>query len=296
MSDLTVIEAGIFASFQDAGRLGYEQFGVAQSGAFDRYSWRVANELVGNEARATSGGPATLEVVLGGFRIVANRAVQISCAGAHRLVEHRVADGVQHRRTPVSINLAVGDELVLDRTREGIRTYLAVRGGFDVPPILGSRSYDSTAQLGPRPVTTGDGLTVGSSPSSPVDHEVVRPVVSQMSPLGIYVGPHTHLLAGGLASLTSNTWRVTPETSRAGVRIGGNGGLRNLHACLPSVPTMPGTIQLLPTGDLTVFGPDCPVTGGYPFVALVADRSLDQVAQIRPGTAITFKALGNDSS
>lgn len=151
-SALEVVRPGPLALVQDAGRPGFASMGVSPSGAADRGSYALANRLVGNPV-----GAAALELVLGGLVVRARGSVLVALTGAPApgAVNGRVVDH------GVRVYLRDGDVLELGTPASGLRTYLAVAGGIDVPAVLGSRSTDVLAGLGPPPIAAGDLLPIG---------------------------------------------------------------------------------------------------------------------------------------
>ena len=148
---LEVVDAGPLTTVQDLGRPGLASLGVSPSGAADRASAQRANALVGNPASA-----AVLEVTLGGLRMLAHVDTQVAVAGAPVTV---TVDGAEVGSAVV--RLTAGSTLRLGRPALGVRTYLAVRGGVDVPAVLGSRSTDLLSGLGPSRLRPGDVIPVG---------------------------------------------------------------------------------------------------------------------------------------
>ena len=149
---LTVVAPGPFATIQDGGRVGWAAIGVPRSGAADRASAELANRLVGNRPDA-----AVVEATAGGLRMRAERTVLVAVAGA------AVPLSVDGRAVPVNgpVTVPAGSVLALGTPSAGLRSYLAVRGGVDVPAVLGSRSTDTLSGLGPSPLAAGDRLPVG---------------------------------------------------------------------------------------------------------------------------------------
>ena len=163
---MRIVEPGLLATIQDLGRPGFASLGVAPSGALDRRSARTANRLVGNPETE-----AVIEATMGGLRVVAERDLWFAVTGAWgpiRLSGHEV-DPYEAHEWPA------GAELHLDWFEHGARGYLAVRGGFGGAPVLGSRSTDVLAGIGPPRLRAGDELTVGSDPSSPIPVAEVAP-------------------------------------------------------------------------------------------------------------------------
>ena len=282
---LTVLTAGPLATVQDRGRPGLAAMGVTRSGAADRAAADLANRLVGNDPAA-----AVVEVTAGGLRVRAERTVLIAVTGAPAPV---TVDG---RAAPFAgpLTLAAGTELALGRPPVGLRTYLAVRGGIDVPPVLGSRSTDSLSGLGPAPVRAGDLLPIGRQAGeepivdvAPVGAPSSRPV------LGVLPGPRrTWLAPDAWAALTQAEWTVTADSDRVGLRLAGPPLARARDDELPSEGLVPGAVQVPPDGAPVLFLADHPVTGGYPVLAVVVTADLSAAAQLRPGDTVRFRARG----
>lgn len=281
MSDLLVRAVGGPCLVQDDGRPGHAAIGVGSSGAADRTSYRLGNRLLGNPD-----GAAALEVTLGGLEVEATGVVWVCVTGAPAPLL------VDERPEPTGAVLALrpGQHLRLGTPSSGLRSYLAVRGGLALPPLLGSRSRDTLAGLGPSPIAVGDRLAVGSDiagemlvdavPSQSYDD---RPV------LHVVRGPRADWVSDA-DRLVSVTWRVGSASDRVGLRL--DGASLTPHAArgqLPSEGALRGAIQVPPNGVPVVFGPDHPVTGGYPVVGVVVDADTDRIAQLRPGDELRFR-------
>ncbi|MDM7854461.1 5-oxoprolinase subunit B/C family protein [Cellulomonas alba] len=281
---LTVLDPGTLTLVEDLGRAGWAHVGVGRAGAADAEALALANRLVGNAE-----GAAGLEVLLGGLRVRADRPVTVALAGAPGAADvdgHPVG-----RHAP--IELAAGQVLHVGTASRGLRVYLAVRGGLDVVPVLGSRSADQLAGIGPAPLAAGDALPVGPAPADlpPVDVAPVRDWASEVV-LHLAPGPHAAWVEGGLEALDrSGPWLVTPATNRVALRLDGT-PLRRVpereHAELPPAGLVPGAVQVPPDGRPIVFGIDHPVTGGYPVLAVVRRPDLHWLAQLRPGERVRF--------
>lgn len=284
---VTVLEPGPLTTVQDQGRPGRSQWGVGRSGAADRSSAALANRLVANHPSA-----ALLEVTLGGLVLRAESALTVAVTGAPAPVE------VDSAPVPLGapLALAAGSVVRLDRPRTGLRTYLAVRGGIDVPPVLGSRSYDVLARLGPPPLAAGDRLAVGPAPRAWPGVDAVAPVVR---PDGVVeltgsVGPHLDALSTRSArSLTAPArlalWSVAPDSDRTGLRLEGTPLARIEPAEWPPEGLVRGAVQVPPAGRPVVMLADHPVTGGYPAVGALDERSCDLAAQLRPGDQVRLR-------
>lgn len=266
---------------QDRGRPGHAAIGVGAAGAADRASHDLANRLLGNAPHA-----ATLEVVLGGLEVEAEGTSWVCVTGAPAPL---YVDG---RAEPTGAVLALrpGQRLTVGTPPSGLRSYLAVRGGIDVAPLLGSRSRDTLAGLGPAPVRPDDLLPVGQEIADALRIDAVAPRPADRRPvLRLHRGPRADW-ARGLDALVDRTWRVAADSDRVGVRLAGDPlGVVPGGGELPSEGALRGAVQLPPDGRPVVFGPDHPVTGGYPVVAVVAGADTDRLAQVRPGEEIRFR-------
>lgn len=175
----------------------------------------------------------------------------------------------------------------------GIRYYVAVRGGIDVPLVLGSRSRDTLARLGPPPIAVGDILEVGAEPHGPVPSVDVVPVDAPpdaVVTLEVRPGPRRNWFTPeSWDRLIDHEWRVSPRSDRSGIRLDGLELERIERRELPSEGLLPGAIQMSSDGVPTILAVDHPVTEGYPVIAVVTDDSLDALAQLRPGQGIRFR-------
>lgn len=277
---IEIATCGPVTTLQDLGRRGVASYGVTASGAADRGSLRLANRLVGNEE-----GEAAIEVLAGSIELRATGdrlVVAVTGATCNVSVDGR-EDGMN-----AALPLGAGALLRCGATSRGIRTYIAVRGGFDVPPVMGSRSYDTLGQIGPPAFRAGDVLRiadrfgVGPAWHGPVPVRVFPEIPTlRMSP-----GPrYDWLLPAGRSVLTEFGWVVSPESDRTGLRLNGPAVTKQAGELL-SEPVIRGAVQLSTIGQPIVLGPDCGVTGGYPVVGVVVDADLDLAGQLAPGNPV----------
>ncbi|WP_138946503.1 biotin-dependent carboxyltransferase family protein [Plantibacter sp. M259] len=281
---LLVEAAGPATTVQDLGRPGAAALGVSPSGALDRGALRLANRLVGNPE-----GRAALEVVLGPFVAVPDVDLWIAVTGAWGAitVDGRAVDG--HH----AVRVAAGSRLELGAATHGLRYVLAVRGGFDGPQLLGSRSTDTLAGLGPAPVVGGDRLVVLPTPRRripPLDIAPwTRPGAGERL-VRVSPGPRRDWFdAASLQRLVEQSWSVTADADRIGMRLDGTPLERLDHGReLPSEGMVAGAVQVPPSGLPTILSADHPVTGGYPVIAVVRAADRDLLAQLRPGQRLRF--------
>jgi biotin-dependent carboxylase-like uncharacterized protein len=277
---LDVRAVGASVLIQDRGRPGWAHLGVPGSGALDRPAATFANRLVGNHPDA-----ACLEVLLGGLVVGADQACWVAVTGAPCTVE---VDG-RPRDFAAAVRLTAGSELRLGRPSSGLRSYLAVAGGVDVEPVLGSRSTDILGRLGPPPVVVGDRLPVGTPTGSPA--AVDTPRTPLPGPLRISRGPRAdHVDVDAVDLLCRTAYVVSPDSDRIGMRLEGDPLPLVDGAELPSEGMVLGAVQVPPDGRPVIFLADHPTTGGYPVVAVVDERDLWQCAQRRPGEPVRFAA------
>lgn len=277
-----IVDPGPFCTVQDLGRPGYAELAVPCSGAFDRGALRLANRLVGNAE-----GAAGLEFVLGGLHLLAARAVTVALTGAP--CPGGPAWGA-------AVTLPAGRRLRLGTPSSGLRSYLAVRGGLDVTPVLGARCHDTLSGLGPPPVRAGDGFAVGTAVDADVpglDAPVGR--APSLRALQVLLGPRDDwFTAAGVDALFTTTWTVRSDSDRVGVRLAGPALERSVTGELPSEAALPGAVQVPADGRPILFGPDSPVTGGYPVIAVLRAGELDRAGQLRPGDTVRLRQATAD--
>ncbi len=276
---VTVLETGLLTTVQDSGRPGRAALGVGRSGACDLTSYRLANRLVGNAADA-----AALEVTYGGLRLRADDDVVVVTTGA------RCAETLAHNAPHL---LRSGEVLELGPPASGLRTYVGVRGGFTVEPVLGSCATDVLSGLGPPVVTPGTVLTVGT-PQLPMPGVDLAPVGDPEAgdvTVRVTPGPRRDWFSDeAWASLLEQPWTVTHDSNRVGVRLEGRALARERTGELPSEGLVRGALQVPASGQPVLFLADHPVTGGYPVIGYVDDVDVDRCGQLRPGQQLLLRA------
>lgn len=280
-----VVAPGPYATVQDLGRPGYAHLGVPRSGAADAPSLRLANRLVGNPETA-----AGVELTLGGAVLRFTAGVWIALTGAACPV--RAAGRAAGMHAPVWV--PAGGTLRVGTPDEGLRTYLAVRGGVAVEPVLGSRSTDSLSGIGPAPLRAGTTLPIGAAaPISPILADFAAPPpLSRRPAVRVLAGPRDDWFAPeALTALCAAAYEVTADSNRVGVRLRGAPLERARRGELPSEGMPLGAIQVPPGGQPIVFLADHPPTGGYPVIGVVAAADVPLVAQARPGDRLRFRLV-----
>ena len=283
MITLEVRHTGPLALVEDLGRPGLAHIGVTRSGAADRRAHRLANRLLVNpEDRAT------IEVTLGGFSArVLGGGLDITVTGADA---RPAIDGIPFGINSVA-HIREGQVVSLGVPRSGLRSYLGVRGGIAVAPILGSRSYDTLSSIGPPPLRPGDALPVGEPAGNfpEVEQAPVAAISEGLVALRVMRGPRDDWCADPDA-LVRSTWLVSERSDRVGVRLSGAALEHRWPARqLPSEGAIRGAIQVPPNGQPVILGTDHPVTGGYPVIGVVIDDDVDSLAQLRPGQPVRLR-------
>ena len=282
---IEVLSPGPLTTIQDLGRAGLAAVGVGASGAADRGSLRLANRLVGNPEDA-----AALELTYGGLRLRFPAAATLALTGAPCPIT--VDDRAAAMDSPIRVS--AGQRVTVGMPSEGVRTYLAVRGGIDVAPVLGSRSTDLLSGIGPPVLEAGTRLPIGRRVEGFPNVDIAPRRSRHLGPaiLGVLPGPRDDwFLPEALRTLGGSAYVVNNDSNRVGVRLDGPALKRAVHEELPSEGVVRGALQVPPDGRPILFLADHPVTGGYPVIAVVAAEDLDRAGQLRAGDAVRFRVL-----
>lgn len=290
---LRVISTDRPALYQDSGRHGCSNQGVSGSGAADHAALHAANELLGNQFDR-----AAVEITYGGFVLMAGEPATCAVTGAGVPVRIESSQGhIVEVPTGVAFALDAGDILKLGVPMSGVRSYLAIRGGFEVEKVLGSASTDTLAKLGPAPLKAGDVLLPANRPCGSIHpYSLAGPPLprgSDLITIDVVMGPRTDWFTPeSVSAFFSQSWRATTESSRVGVRLLGTQALlRARQDELPSEGTCVGSIQVPASGQPVLFLADHPLTGGYPVIAVVASHHLSLAAQVPIGCKIRFNPI-----
>ncbi|MFK0041333.1 5-oxoprolinase/urea amidolyase family protein [Paenarthrobacter sp. NPDC090517] len=304
-SGVRILNPGAQSLIQDLGRRGYGPLGVSAAGALDRASLRRANRLVGNASSA-----AAIESVNGGLTVEAVGDQVIAVTGAPTTLtiespswfdsdsgsDDDIQPGAKRTaRMAEPFALLDGEILTLGAPESGFRNYVAIRGGVDVPEVLGSRSADTMSGIGPAPLVIRQVLPVGgATESTAVGSPELQPEFpgDGVTVLDVIPGPRADWFdQEALDSLCGQEWLVTPQSNRVGMRLDGTPLKRTREGELPSEGTMAGALQIPPAGLPVLFLADHPITGGYPVIGVVRDEHLDLAAQVPIGGKIRFRLV-----
>ena len=278
---LLVKDAGFFTSLQDLGRFHYRHLGVPVSGAMDLVAAARVNSLLENNP-----GDAVIEMTLKGPKLEFTEPAYIAFSGAEMQLELN--------EEPIELDQAyfvdAGSTLVCGHTSHGIRTYMAVKGGFKTPEILGSRSFYY-------PVTPTKTIQAFSeipyTPNTDYEPKVLRVSHSKLykeTALNVFPGPEYELLSDGqLEALFAGTFTMAKEQDRMACQLQ---EFIDGHDCqMITSATLPGTVQLTPSGKLIILMRDGQTTGGYPRVLQLEQHSINVLAQKKFGDRLRFNRM-----
>lgn len=288
METIKILDAGLLTTVQDLGRYGFQRYGVSASGVMDEYSAKIANKLVGNKL-----GEAVLETTLKGVQIefLQNTAVAITGGNCDVTLNGTKIELWQ------SYLVNRGDILKMGICRSGLRNYLAFSGGIDVPIIMNSKSTNLKAKVGGfngRKLMTGDVLSVGvgslEAPLTLNKHYI--PTYSKDIKVGVILGQQDdHFTEAGIKTFLNETYTVTQESDRMGIRLSSVSGATIEHkngADIISDGITFGAIQVPGSGQPIVMMADRQTTGGYTKIGNVISSDLAKLAQATPGTKVKF--------
>lgn len=284
---LRILSPGLCTTVQDLGRFHSYHMGVPVSGMLDDYAGQVANWLVGNPSEC-----ATLEMSMIGARMEILAQADIAVTGA---TMNPQLNG-QPCRQWTSIRVDPGDILDLGAADNGCRAYLAITGGIEVPPVLGSRSTYLGGQLGGfkgRMLAAGDILQRGAGPLLRTPKTLPWfPLYPEDIILRAIAGPHDSYFQNQLAFFFSTTFKVTAHCNRMGARLDGPPIDRDAKApeSILSEPIIPGNVQI-PAGGQPIILLREQTIGGYSNIATVISIDLWRIGQAKPGDRVRFVQL-----
>jgi biotin-dependent carboxylase-like uncharacterized protein len=274
---LEVLAAGAGMTIQDRGRSGWKRFGIPPGGAMDLESAQKANLLVGNDA-----GAPVVELVFTGAKFFVLSSAEFAIAGADVECEWP---------TWRNFRVEAGSEISFGLRRAGVWTYLAVRGGFVAPRWFGSASANLRAGFGE---ALQPGARLSYENRLPVEEissrfvpELIREEYGQTPVLRVWRGPEwDSFTEEARRQFLAQTWRISPQSDRAGYRLEGIALESRLR--MPSAPVAVGAIQVPPNGQPVVLLRDGPTVGGYPRLAILDAACVSRFTQCAPGTGVRF--------
>ena len=303
---IKVLSPGLATTVQDLGRPGYYHLGIPISGAMDRFALRAANMLVGNDE-----GAAALEAVFMGPELEFTRDAMVAVAGAELPPK---VDG-EPRETWTSIAVRKGQVLSFDYLKAGARAYIAVSGGIDIPPVLGSRSTYPLGALGGvegRALQAGDELPANAAARPVTEGRSVaanlRRMPSMPAELRVMTGLYWHRVTEAAGrNFFEDTWKVAPEADRIGYRFRGGRAMEFVERVQPfGAGSDPSNIvdSCYPYGSIQVPGGTEPIIlhrdavsgGGYFMLGTVISADMDLIGQMQPHTQTKFAEVDMDGA
>ena len=290
---LQIRHPGILTTVQDRGRYGYQRYGVPVSGAMDQLALRAANLLVGNDQ-----GAACLEMTVIGptARLLSDATVAVTGADLTATVDGRPLPRWE------AVEVEEGSELSFPEMRDGVRGYLAIAGGIDVPEALGSRSTYIKAGLGGldgRALAEGDAVSAfdGAGPVRSAPEGFEAPVYGRRHRLRVVMGPQDDAFGEeAVATLLGSEYTVSLDSDRVGYRLEGPAVSHKTRPDIISDGTPAGAVQIPGDGTPTVLLADRGTTGGYTKIATVISADVDRLGQALPGQTVTFEAVSVDEA
>ncbi|MCH1626163.1 biotin-dependent carboxyltransferase family protein [Ferdinandcohnia quinoae] len=279
-----VVKKGLYTTYQDLGRYGYQRFGVVTGGAMDTYSCQIANILVGNRR-----DEACLEVTMIGPELAVEAdSLLIAVCGADL--------GLTVNDTPAplwrSFVVQKGDVIRFGRPTSGVRAYLAVSGGFTIPEVLGSKSFFQKAKLGTE-IAVGDvldGIETRNYKRIGINQEWI-PRFERCVTIRTILGPHNHLFTNESIQYFLSDSYVVIQGDRMGYRLKGPTPLKHINQADIASDAIPlGGIQVPSNGEPIILLSDRQTTGGYTRIANVISVDMYKIAQLPTGGTIQFEA------
>ncbi|MCG5103225.1 biotin-dependent carboxyltransferase family protein [Oceanobacillus alkalisoli] len=271
------------ATIQDAGRFGYEKFGVTINGATDTYAYMVGNKLLGNNLSEPS-----IEVMIFDFSIRSEVDVLFCVTGcpADVIIDGRLVNQWEVQKLPA------GGTLSIKNMRKGLKNYIAFAGGLDEPKILGSVSLDTVTKFG-EPLHNNQkiklkntNVSLNETNADLRDFEIPR----YGAPWNIHVsdGPDTNKFESELKTFFTSKYQVSPQSNHIGVRLDGPPIAHSTFKEVLSRGVAIGAVQVVPSGQPIILHRGRTLTAGYPVVGTVASSDLGLVGQAKPGDEIKF--------
>lgn len=299
---IEVLHAGFFTTIQDNGRFGLQKYGIVVGGAMDSLALRLGNILVGNSEEE-----AVIEVTLFGTKLRFKQDLIIAITGANL----QATINGHHISMWRPFYVKKGDILKFNTVLSGYRAYIAVAGGFNISPIMGSKSTYTEAKIGGykgRALKKGDNLPCNGLPprESKWLHSLkTKPKASSWFINAAYFyasslenkirfilgSEYEHFDKISQERLVTNPYKITPHSNRMGYRLAGPELLLKDNFDLLSEGVTFGTIQVPSNGQPIILMADRQTTGGYPKIGQVISVDLPRLAQLKPGDGICFSPI-----
>ena len=296
MTTMKILSPGPLSTVQDAGRFGYMRTGFSPSGAMDGYSMKLANILVGNLP-----GEGVIEMTMLGMTLSFDGDAVIALTGAD--MQPYKNDEEDPLPLYTAIQVRKGDVIRMGAAAAGMRGYLAVAGGFDLPFVMGSLSTNLKCGLGGykgRKLQAGDEIPlrqtldlglIGARKAAPENRYKKEITVR------VVLGPQEDYFTDkGIETFLGSRYTVSGQSDRMGVRLEGNKIENKNGVDIISDGIATGAVQIPASGTPIIMMADRQTTGGYAKIATVISADLKQMAQAAPGTKVRFAAVTEEEA
>lgn len=280
---IKVLKSGLFSTIQDKGRFGYGAFGVPKSGAMDFYSFELANTLLGNVIN-----DAVIEITMMGPQLQFNVECLLVITGADMSPSIN-GETIQNNKV---YQIRKNDILGFGKLKSGLRSYIAVKGGFKSDIVLGSQSFYKPLTLSAK-LNNGDSIYLNQTKNSfeaAITLSKLKTLDYSSPDIHVYKGPEFERLCDKQkADLFSIEFQVSNLYNRMAYQLFPLFN-NDLEAILTG-PVLPGTVQLTPSGKLIVLMRDCQTTGGYPRVLQLTESAINLLSQKKEKDKIVFRLV-----
>jgi biotin-dependent carboxylase-like uncharacterized protein len=282
---LHIVKPGLLSTVQDLGRYGHQAYGVPVGGPMDTFSHRLANQLVGNEPDA-----ATIEVTLLGPEMIVEAETTVAVAGA----QFEVTCDDRPMALNASVAIKRGQRIKFGRIIQGARAYLAVAGGVQTRPVLGSRATHLISHMGGfqgRALAAGDRVPIVSDATARPQRKSIGLTLPSKGRalLRVMAGPQADWFAAdALKTIAGVSFRISPQSNRMGYRLQGPPLVRQREGELISEPLGIGAMQVPSAGEPILLMADRQTAGGYPKIGYVISADLPHAGQLAPGDFVEF--------
>ncbi|MCP4181223.1 MAG: biotin-dependent carboxyltransferase family protein [bacterium] len=288
MNIFKVIKPGLYSTIQDNGRYGYQQNGVVISGAMDQFAYKTGNIILGNNVNS-----ASMEITMQGPELLALKTTVISICGAN------ISPAVNGRPVGMwrTFQIEKDQMLTFGRPVNGIRAYISVSGGFDIPLTLNSTSTYVKGKIGGlgRTLINGDILSSNTSANSKTGVGISRDYIPEYNlenKIRVICGPDLDSFTKeGIKTLFQSEYKITNSADRMGYRLEGPSIKHKNGADIISGAANTGTIQVPEDGKPIILMSDHQTTGGYTRIANVISVDIPLIAQRHPGQKICFEKI-----
>lgn len=286
---MKVITPGPLSTVQDGGRFGYMSTGFGSGGAMDLRSMRIANILVGNNEN-----DGVIEMTMLGL------SAEFTCSTVIALTGADMQPKLNGEEIPMyeTVEVQAGDKLTMGAAKQGMRGYLAVAGGFDIDPVMGSQSTNLKVKLGGfqgRKLAAGDQIPLRREADlSQCGHNKCAPEndYPQVAVVRVMFGPQEdYFTQKGIDTFLSARYNVSGQSDRMGVRLEGEKIENKNGVDIISDGIAYGSVQIPASGTPIIMMADRQTTGGYAKIATVITADLHKIAQAKPGSFIRFRAV-----